>query len=226
MRSVDARLPFLRAVLGAATVSAAAGCTPAERSENDPGMTPLFDGRTLSGWTQRGGNASYTVQDGCIVGRTAPDQPNSFLCTTRAYRDFELRLRFKVDRELNSGVQIRSESTPAYRNGVVHGYQVEIDPSDRAWTGGLYDESGRGWLVDLKDKPEARRAFVQGEWNSLRIIARGDTFSTWLNGVPVVQEFHDATTREGFIALQVHGVGARAEPLEIRWRDLWIRELD
>lgn len=224
MRFTEARRAWCGVVLVAAV--ACAGCAAGSKPTPLRGMTPLFDGQTLSGWTQRGGNASYTVQDHCIVGRTAPNQPNSFLCTTRAYRDFDLELYFKVDPGLNSGVQIRSQSTPDYKNGVVHGYQIEIDPSERAWTAGLYDESGRGWLVDLKDKPEAQRAFLQGEWNHLRIRAKGDEFSTWLNGVPVVQGFHDSMTPEGFIALQVHGVGARTQPLEIRWRDLRIRELD
>ncbi len=185
---------------------------------------PIFDGRTLDGWVQRGGRAPYTVEDGCIVGRTAPSQPNSFLCTARTFADFELELDFKVDPALNSGVQVRSESRPDYKNGIVHGYQIEIDPSDRAWTAGLYDESRRAWLVDLRDKPEARAAFRQGEWNRLRVRCVGDRFDTWLNGTPVVTDFHDSLTPDGFIALQVHGVGERRDPLEVRWRNIRVRE--
>ena len=110
----------------------------------------LFDGKTLQGWVQRGGKAHYSVKDGAIVGSTVLNTPNSFLCTEKTYGNFILELDFKVDPELNSGVQIRSESLPDYHNGVVHGYQVEIDPSSRAWTGGIYDESRRGWLKDLE----------------------------------------------------------------------------
>ncbi len=98
---------------------------------------PLFDGKSLEGWTQKGGKAKYEVEDGVIVGKTVPGTPNSFLCTKKLYADFELEVEFKVHQELNSGVQIRSNSLPDYRNGVVHGYQVEIDPSDRAWSGGI-----------------------------------------------------------------------------------------
>ena len=114
-----------------------------ERAE----FKPLFDGKTLDGWIQRGGHARYSVEDGCIVGRTVPKTPNSFLCTGRDYDDFVLEYEFKVDPRLNSGVQIRSESRLDYMNGRVHGYQVEIDPDmDRArlWTAGIYDEARAG----------------------------------------------------------------------------------
>ncbi len=185
----------------------------------------LFDGTTLAGWTQRGGKATYSVEDGCIVGRTAPNQPNSFLCTERAFADFILTLEFQVDDELNSGIQIRSESRPDYQSGRVHGYQIEIDPAERAWTGGIYDEGRRGWLDDLSDNPDARAAFRRDEWNTLRIEAEGDHIRTWINGVPAA-DLHDDMTPSGFIALQVHGVGARAEPLEVRWRNIMLTPLD
>jgi hypothetical protein len=107
--------------------------------------------------------------------------------------------------------------------GRVHGYQVEIDPSDRAWTGGIYDESRRGWLNDLKTNPAARQAFRQGEWNRFRIEARGPSIKTWLNGVPAA-DLRDDLTPAGFIALQVHGVGDRTDPLEVRWRNLRLQE--
>jgi hypothetical protein len=185
----------------------------------------LFDGRTLEGWTQRGGKASYTVEDGCIVGATRPDQPNSFLCTNEVYRDFVLELEFRADPEVNSGVQIRSLSLPENRGGVVHGYQVEIDTTARAWTGGIYDESRRGWLAPLDKNPEAQKAYRHGEWNRFRIEARGDRIRTWVNGVAAA-DLRDSMTAEGFIALQVHGVGKRAEPLTIRFRTIELRRLD
>lgn len=199
----------------------AAGCAAAPRAEP---FRSIFDGQTLGGWVQRGGKAVYFVEEGCIVGETRPNQPNSFLCTEETFADFELELEFKVDPRLNSGVQIRSESRPEYRSGVVHGYQVEIDPSPRAWTGGIYDESRRGWLVDLKENAPGREAFRQGEWNRFRIVAKGEVMRVYLNGVPTA-ELHDGMTREGFIGLQVHGVGANAEPMQVRWRNLRLRRL-
>lgn len=196
-------------------------------SDTTTGWRPLFDGRTLGGWVQRGGRAAYRVENGEIVGATRPDQPNSFLCTRQTFADFELDLEFKVDPQLNSGIQIRSQARPDVEAGGerVYGYQVEIDPSERAWTGGLYEEAGRGWIGPLGDNAEARGAFKQGEWNHFRIEARGDVIRTWINGVPGV-EVHDAMTRSGFIALQVHGVGERADELTVRWRGLQVRELN
>lgn len=184
----------------------------------------IFDSHTLRGWTQRGGKANYSVEDACIVGRTAPNQPNSFLCTDRVFRDFELTFEFKVDQELNSGVQIRSELAPGDEGGRVRGYQIEIDPSPRAWTGGVYEEGRRGWLQDLKDKSEARSAFRPGAWNHVRVRAVGPRIQTWLNGVPAA-DLLDSAASEGFVALQVHGVGARAVPLEVRWRAIKLKEL-
>ncbi|MBI5865335.1 MAG: DUF1080 domain-containing protein [Planctomycetes bacterium] len=187
-----------------------------------PGWTPLFDAKSIDGWVKRGGAAEYRVEDGCIVGVTHPDTPNTFLCSPREYADFILEYEFKADPKLNSGVQIRSGSFPGYRNGVVHGYQVEIDPSERAFSAGIYDESRRGWLADLKDNEAARKAFRQNEWNRVRVEAMGDTIRTWINGVAAAN-VTDGLTRRGFIGLQVHGTDSK-EPLEVRWRDLRIQE--
>lgn len=190
----------------------------------DDGWVDLFDGKSLDGWTQRGGEAKYTVEDGEIVGTTVAKTPNSFLCTDRNYSNFELELEFTVHPELNSGIQIRSESLADYKDGRVHGYQVEIDPSDRAWSAGIYDESRRGWLNDLTGNEEARKAFKQNEWNHYRIVADGNSIRTWINGVAAA-DLNDDMTGSGFIALQVHGVGDRTDPLSVRWRNLRIKVL-
>ncbi len=205
-----------------------AGCppqVPARALQREPAFTPLFDGSTLSGWTPRGGKAEYRVEDGCIVGATRPNQPNSFLCTTAEYGDFILELEFKVDPDLNSGVQIRSQSLPEYHNGQVHGYQIEIDPSPRAWTGGIYDEGRRGWLAPLDQDAAARAAFKQGEWNSMRVEAKGDQICAWINGVPTAR-IRDSMTPRGFIGLQVHGVGADARERTVRWRSIRLRAIN
>lgn len=228
---------FLIPVMAAALVACGCASSPSHSSSSAPGRwKPLFDGHSLEGWVQRGGSAIYRVDKGQIVGVSVPNTPNSFLCTSREYRNFILELEFKVATNLNSGIQIRSQESGAAReitwNGKaikiaanrVHGYQVEIDPSERAWTGGIYDESRRGWLNDLKNNEPARKAFKQGAWNQLRIEARGASIKTWLNGVPAA-DLQDDLTPAGFIALQVHGVGAKTEPLEVRWRQIRILEL-
>jgi hypothetical protein len=195
----------------------------------------LFNGKNLKGWIQRGGKAKYRAEDNQIIGSSVPNTSNSFLCTKKNYADFILELEFKVHPELNSGVQIRSHCFEEDKTievngkkikikaGVVYGYQVEIDPSKRAWTGGIYDESRRGWLYDLKKNEPARKAFKQNEWNKFRIECRGPSIKTWLNGVPAA-DLNDKLTPSGFIALQVHGVGKKAEPLEVRFRNLRIKE--
>jgi hypothetical protein len=183
----------------------------------------LFDGKTLNGWEQKGGQAKYAVEDGQIVGKTVLGTPNSFMCTKQFYSDFILELEFKVDSKLNSGVQIRSNSFPEYNNGRVHGYQVEIDPSDRAYSAGIYDEGRRGWLHNLADNPKARKAFKQGQWNKFRVEAIGDIIKTWINDVPA-SNLYDTRTRTGFIGLQVHGVGKNKdrEGIEVRWKNIRI----
>ncbi|MDZ7692832.1 MAG: DUF1080 domain-containing protein [Balneolaceae bacterium] len=175
-------------------------------------------------WVQRGGEAKYRIEDGQIIGTTVPDTPNSFLCTKMDYGDFELELEVRVDPRLNSGIQIRSQSKASYNDGRVHGYQVEIDPSDRAWSGGIYDEARRGWLDDLEGQPEARKAFKNGEWNHYKIRAHGDTLKTWINNVPVAH-LVDSVDASGFIALQVHSTD-HEEPLKVRWRNIRVRLLE
>ena len=170
------------------------------------GWRPLFDGRTLDGWAQCNGAASYTVEGATIVGRAVVGSPNSFLCTREQFGDFVLEYEARETRDLNSGVQIRSIANPAIQNGRVHGYQVEIDPSPRAWSGGIYDESRRGWLHPLTDQPAAQRAFRRGEWNRYRVEAIGPSIRTWVNGVPAADILDDLTPR-GIIALQVHSIG-------------------
>jgi len=204
--------------------------------EADAGWKPLFNGKDLDGWIQRGGKAKYRVKDKQIIGSSVPDTPNSFLCTKRDYADFILELEFEVDPKLNSGVQIRSHCFVEKKTRVVdgkkvttqtervRGYQVEIDPSERAWSGGIYDEGRRGWLNDLKGNEAARKAFKQNEWNKFRIECRGDSIKTWLNGVAAA-DLKDSMTPSGFVALQVHGVGKEKEPREVRFRALRIKEL-
>jgi hypothetical protein len=227
------------AILAAAMIAlthARPGLAAEQSEQADDGWVKLFNGKDLEGWVQRGGKAEYDVADGQIVGICVPNTPNSFLCTKKNYGDFILELEFKVDPTLNSGVQIRSQCFDEPRTvelggkkykipaGRVHGYQVEIDPSARAWTGGIYDEGRRGWLNDLKNNEPARRAFRQNEWNKFRIECRGDSIKTRLNGVPAA-DLKDSVTPSGFIALQVHAVKDPKEPLEVRFRNLRIKEL-
>ena len=230
-------------ILTVVAFSLLTGCMQEQVSQNN--WVDLFDGETLNGWVQRGGQARYSVADGIIVGETVLNTPNSFLCTEKDYGDFILEVGFIVDEQLNSGIQIRSESRPDYKDGRVHGYQVEIDPSlkpytktpknlladgseapadeSRSWSGGIYDEGRRGWLNNLTKNEPARRAFKRGEWNRYRVEAIGDSIKTWVNGVPAA-DLTDDMTPKGFIALQVHG--SKTAGLKVKWRNIRIQVLD
>jgi len=195
------------------------GC---KTSTND-GWTDLFNGKDLTGWKQLNGEAIYEAIDGEIVGTTVANTPNSFLCTEAEYGDFVLELEMFMVDDFNSGIQFRSESRPDYMNGRVHGYQCEVDPSDRAWSAGIYDEARRGWLYPVDLNPEAKSAFKHGEWNHYRIECIGPSIKTWLNGVPVAHLIDDMTPK-GFIALQVHSI--RDESManrQIKWRNIRIK---
>ena len=191
----------------------------------DDGWVSLFDGKSLDGWEQKNGTATYRVEDGCVVGKTTEGSPNSFLCTKKSYGDFELKFEVKVDDELNSGVQIRSASKPDFDNGRVHGPQVEIAVNGDA--GFIYGEGLKtGWITDERKDPGARAAFKKGEWNKYRVLAEGKTIKTWINDVPVTTTVDEKTgMTSGFIGLQVHGIKKGTGPFEARWKNLSIREL-
>ncbi|HYF01223.1 MAG TPA: DUF1080 domain-containing protein [Planctomycetota bacterium] len=191
----------------------------------DEGWTALFDGTSLEGWEQKNGTATYRVEDGAVVGKTAEGSPNSFLCTQKAYGDFELTFEVKVDDALNSGVQIRSASKPDVDNGRVHGPQVEIAVNGTA--GFIYGEGLKtGWLSEDRSNPAAKAAFKKGEWNRYRVLAKGTSIKTWVNDVPVADLVDEKTgMMSGFIGLQVHGIKKGTGPYEVRWRRIRLREL-
>ncbi len=185
------------------------------------GWKSIFNGRDLSGWSHKNGLATYAVEDGAVLGRSAKNSPNSFLCSERDYADFELTFEVMVDRELNSGVQIRSKSLAEKDNGRVHGPQVEIE-SAKGEAGYVYGEgTGRGWL---SPHPRPTDAMKDNQWNRYAIRAVGPRIQTWING-RLIEDLSDPDSyQSGFIGLQVHGVGDRG-PFEVRWRDLQLREI-
>ena len=201
-------------------------------------MTPIFDGKTLNGWSQLNGTASYRVKDGAIIGKTKEGSPNSFLCTNKLYGDFELKFEVKlINNELNSGVQIRSntkelaekEKERGDKFGRVNGPQVEIEATkDKgAESGYVYGEACGGWMTP-KDKLVPHNHFKNGEWNQYKIVAKGPRIQTWVNGNKV----SNLTDKEkfqshpkGFIGLQVHSIKKGSGPFEVAWRNIKVKEL-
>ena len=206
----------------------------------DDGWVEMFNGKDLSGWKKVGGNAKYEVQNGEIVGISVENEfpsrerlaggnlnwedfpLNTFLVSEKAYSDFIIELELKVG-NMNGGIQFRSNSDPEYFKGIFHGYQCEVDPSERAWSAGIYDEMGRAWLYPVTFNPEARKAFKPDDWNLYRIECIGHNVRTWLNEIPV-SHLVDDVQPEGHFGLQVHftfnedQVGER-----IYWRNIRIK---
>jgi len=196
------------------------------QQKDDDGWKPLFNGKNLNGWKQINGHAKFEAKDGEIVGTTVSGEPNSFLTTAENYGDFILELELFADPSMNSGVQVRSLSSEGYMNGRVHGYQIEVDPSERAYSGGIYDEARRGWLYPLDLNPAAKQAFKNNQWNRYRIECIGNSIRTWVNDVPVANVIDDLTP-SGFIALQVHAIGGTEEAGKtIRWKNIRIKTTD
>lgn len=186
------------------------------------GWVTLFNGKDLTGWSQKNGTATYRVENGTIVGKTAEGSPNSFMCTTRDYGNFELTFEVNDDPGLNSGVQIRSLSKADFNNGRVHGPQVEIECAPGE-SGYIYSEgTGRGWIT--KQQP-VKDGYQNGKWNRFVVRANGDRIQTWVNGVPIADIVDTESSKSGFIGLQVHGIKRNLGPFEVRWRDIRVREL-
>ncbi len=182
----------------------------------------LFDGKTFTGWKTVGGKAPYIIENGTIVGTMTKGTPNSFLITEKQYGDFILELEIKLEgTETNSGIQIRShiDSTSNPSRKIVYGKQVEIDPTQRAWTGGIYDESRRFWLYPVDLNENAKKAYKVNQFNKIKIEAIGNITKTWVNGVPVAQ-LVDTIDQQGHIALQVHSIQDHLDGQKVYFKNI------
>lgn len=177
--------------------------------------TPLLTPQNLAEWI-RYGDASYTWDESSVLGAVTGGA-QSFLVSPRDYGDFILEIDVKTEEPGNSGIQIRSHE---HERGHPFGYQVEIDPSKRSWSGGLYDEGRRAWLYDLKNNEAGREAFVYQDWNEFRIEAIGPWIRVRVNGV-VTTDYFDTEDLAGFFGLQVHS----GRNTRVRWRDAQIVDL-
>ena len=186
----------------------------------------LYNENDLSDFDILKGTADYEVKDRVLIGISEADTPNTFLATKKEYGDFILEFEVWADTLLNSGVQIRSHSIPEYLDGTVHGYQIEIESSDRKWAGGIYEEGRRGWLYPLENIPKAQDAFNRNEWNKYKIEAIGNSLKTWVNGIQCTHLI-DSMDANGFIAFQVHGIQNEAQVgKSIKWKNIKILTKD
>ncbi|HEX4372605.1 MAG TPA: DUF1080 domain-containing protein, partial [Puia sp.] len=172
------------------------------------GWINLFDGKTLNGWKKLAGTADYKVQNGNIVGTTVVNSGNTFLVTEKEFGDFVLEMDVKIDDTTsNSGVQLRShyDENGHGGKGLVYGYQFEIDPSSRRWSGGVYDEGRRDWLYPASLNERSQSAFKVGKYNHIKVECIGNEIKTWINNIAVAYVV-DTMDARGFIGLQVHAV--------------------
>ncbi|MEO1553089.1 MAG: DUF1080 domain-containing protein [Pseudomonadota bacterium] len=204
-----------------ASLAMLSACAASQQGALDsPTWTTLFDGATLEGWTQVNGKAPYEVRDGVIRGTNVLDTPNSFLATTESYGDFILEFESRSQGAANTGVQFRTDLAPGTWSGVV-GYQLDIDPTDRRWTGGIYHEGVHVWRHTMARNEACQLANQHGAWNSYRIEAVGNVIATWVNGVACAHMAGDHHDR-GMVALQVHSIGQEDSYLGsfTEWRNL------
>jgi hypothetical protein len=180
----------------------------------------IFDGKTFAGW--EGNLKWFRIQEGAIVGGTfqEPIPRNEFLCTTRSYTNFVLRLKFKLlGKGANAGVQIRSQRIPNHHE--VIGYQADM--GDPAIWGSLYDESRRNKFVARANMDEVNKVLKRDDWNEYVIRCEGKRVILFLNGLQTVDytEPDDSIEQHGVIGLQIHS----GPPSEAWYKEITIQEL-
>ena len=175
----------------------------------------LFNGEDLTGWEAYGTEKWY-VEDGLLICESGPDKQYGYLATRNYYNDFDFSVDFKQEADGNSGVFIRSFIEPVAK---VNGWQVEVAPMGHG-TGGIYESYGRGWIIEIND--EQQKALKEGDWNTLRILAKGDNIKTWLNGEEMVDLTDEKIGNgQGRIALQIHDGGG----IKVLWRNFKLKIL-
>ena len=191
------------------------------------GFIPLCNGKDLTGWVSKGGECTFEVKEGAIVGTCVPGTDSTYLCTEKTdYTDFVFTCEVKWEVDGNSGIQIRSKSKPDDSNSVF-GPQIEMEgkgKGNRNWSGGVYCQSCGGYYYPLwlKEHREARAALKPEEWNRVTVSAKGNVIKTWINGVPVSHWVDDGTYASGFFALQVHS-GSKGT---IVFKNIRVKELN
>ena len=170
----------------------------------EPKPVAIFDGKTFEGW--EGNLDIFRIEDGAIVGGTmkAPIKRNEFLCTTKTYGDFELRLKVKLlgGEKANAGIQFRTKRIPNHHE--VSGFQADMG---WGWWGALYDESRRNKILANPDKEKIKELVKVDDWNDYVIRAEGNRIQLFLNGVRTVDytEKDEKIETTGVIAVQIHG---------------------
>lgn len=194
-------------------------------STNQEPWEKIFNGTNLDGWEIRDGSAQAWVEDGVLVSKQTDSLHFSYLVYTKELSDFILECDVKLTGTLNSGILIRANTDSSLFNGRTHGFQMEIDQTERKWTGGIYEELGRKWLSPIKGmgegEEEALNAYKVSDWNHYRVEAISDSFKIWVNGIPATHLI-DSKTDQGIIGFQIHKLLPGAESGMLRIKNIRI----
>ena len=211
----------MKNILSTFLLASLVGCSTLHAKNS--GWIDLFDGKTIAGWTNPYAHGEASVVDGEIH---LVANKKFFLCTEKTYSDFIFEAELKMpEGKANSGVLFRCHVEP----NKAFGYQAECDTSDRAWSGGLYDEGRSGWIAPKKpnDSPsgdafreKTKGSFKRLGWNKYKIQAEGNHIRIWVNGV-LCTDLTDDTDSEGYIGLQHHGENGQV----YKFRNVRIKEL-
>ncbi|SDE98161.1 3-keto-disaccharide hydrolase [Chitinophaga filiformis] len=175
----------------------------------------LFNGKDLEGWKIYGTEKWY-VEDGTLVCESGPDKEYGYLGTNESFKNFELTLQFKQEADGNSGVFFHS----SIEGTKITGWQAEVAPKGKH-TGGIYESYGRGWLI--QPAADKEQYLKEGEWNTMKVIVKGNNVTTFLNGHEMIQLTDDKIGgANGQIALQIHSGGG----IKVRWKNISITNLD
>ena len=197
-------------------------------AQNQNGWQSLFDGKSLQGWKLTTGRAEYKVENGTIIGTTVMNSPNSFLVYEKKFTgDFVLEAEAMMsDTNSNSGIQFKSNFDPSGNNGngKIYGYQFEMDPSARRWSGGIYDEGRREWLYPVSLHAEAQQYFTPNIYHNIKVECIGNTIKTWLDNRPIACVVDTLSDNQGLIALQVHAISNASQKGEkVYWKNIRIK---
>ncbi len=173
----------------------------------------LFNGKDFSGWSFIGSFGKAWVEDSTIVTQMVINTPeHTFIRTKKSYQDFILEADCKVVGNIHSGFILRSIEAPDSAKVRIYGYQVKLDPNERKWSGGVFDDFGRSfhWWYTLADDARAREAFKMNEWNHFRMEFIGNNLKVWVNGIPTCNLIN-SKYKKGPIALKIHSLGNSPE---------------
>ena len=221
---------FARAVFGAILPLALTGGLMGGQDLmelTNEGFFPLFDGKTLNGWTEmrKGPGPPYFVTNGVI---STPAESGNDLVTDRAFADFILRMDFKLTAGANNGVGIR---VPFETNDLTFlGNEVQVLDDDDPQYAGLDPGQYCGSLYKIF---AAKRGALNkaGQWNHYEISAIGRRIQVVLNGQTIVDgNLNDVTNREvlrehpGMLRESGH-IALLAETSYAQFRNIFIKEL-